>query len=122
MTVLEIVRQEYRGPIVWHWYTGTNKVLDLALEAGHYFSINPAMTKSKKGASMLARIPPERVLTESDGPFVKIGTRDAVPSDVELAERALAEIWKVDHDAARKMIMANFHRIIEPIRLIKADA
>jgi TatD DNase family protein len=116
LSVLELVDQEYRRPIVFHWYTGTNKTLDLAVEAGHYFSVNPAMILSKQGQSTIERIPAERMLTESDGPFVKLGTRTVVPSDVQLVERALTKIWRTDEPGVRDTIMANFRRLVQPLK------
>jgi TatD DNase family protein len=116
LSVLELIDQEYRMPVVFHWYTGTNKTLDLAVEAGHYFSVNPAMVLSTKGLSTVQRIPAERMLTESDGPFVKVGTRTIVPSDVQLVERALTKIWSTDQAGVRNTIMANFRRLIQPLQ------
>lgn len=116
-SLLDLVREHYGHAIVLHWYTGNHKVLDLALEQGHYFSINPAMTMSEKGLATIARIPQDRTLTESDGPFVSIGSRPAVPADVQLVERKLAEMWKVAAADVRSIIAANFHRLLTPLRL-----
>jgi TatD DNase family protein len=114
--VLDLVDEEYQRPIVFHWYTGTQKNLFAALRRGHFFSINPAMILSPKGRAIIERIPPDRALTESDGPFVKIGQRNAVPSDVALVEIALAKIWRTDQLSARRIVASNFERLIEPLR------
>ncbi len=111
---------EYGGAIVLHWYTGNLQTLDLATKAGHFFSVNPAMFTSKKGFSIVGRMPPDRVLTETDGPFVTIGSRIAAPTDVAVIEKKLAEMWSVPADDVRKRIDANFKRILEPINLAPA--
>jgi TatD DNase family protein len=116
MAVLDLARQEYGMPIILHWYTGTNKIVDLALDAGHYFSVNPAMVESKRSRSIVQRIPRERVLTESDGPFVRVGTRVVVPADVQRVENALAAMWNIDGVEVRNIIDVNFRRLVEPIR------
>jgi TatD DNase family protein len=116
VSVLEVLAQEYRHPVVFHWYTGTQKSLDLAIEQGHFFSINPAMTWSKKGKATIARIPPERTLTESDGPFIKVGARTIVPADIQLVEDALAEVWRTDPSAVRSAVADNFRRLMKPLR------
>jgi TatD DNase family protein len=118
-TVLELAGQEYGMPIVLHWYTGANKGIDRALAAGHYFSVNPAMLQSERGRSIIGRIPPERILSESDGPFVRVGARAVVPSDVQQVEYALAMIWKTDWAGVRQTISTNFRRLIDPM---KADS
>jgi TatD DNase family protein len=116
VSVLELLAQEYRHPVVFHWYTGTLKSLDLAIAQGHFFSINPAMTWSKKGKAIIARIPPDRTLTESDGPFIRIGARTIVPADIQLVEDALAEVWKTDSSAVRSAVANNFRRLMNPLR------
>jgi TatD DNase family protein len=114
--VLELLEQEYRHPVVFHWYTGTQKSLDFAVERGHFFSINPAMTWSRKGMATIARIPPEQTLTESDGPFIRIAKRPIVPADIQIVEDALAEIWGIDSGEVRRVVTGNFKRLIMPLR------
>jgi TatD DNase family protein len=114
--VLDLVSAQYGHAIVFHWYTGTHKVLDLALQQGHFFSINPAMTLSKKGLATIARIPRERMLTESDGPFVTIGSRTVVPADVRVVEQKVAEIWSTDSATVRRTVAENFRRLLGPVR------
>ncbi len=48
---------------------------------------------SKSGKAIVARIPPERMLTETDGPFSKANSRTTVPSDVEVVEKYLGILW-----------------------------
>jgi hypothetical protein len=36
---------------------------------------------------------PERTLTESNGPFVKISERTTIPADIQMVEITLARIW-----------------------------
>jgi TatD DNase family protein len=115
-TVLEVLREEYPYPVVFHWYSGTLKHLDNALDDGHFFSINPAMLRSEKGKSIIARIPREKVLTESDGPFINMRNRTIEPSDVLTVEEALGELWKADALAARRIVRRNFQTLMEPLK------
>ena len=88
--VLDMLEEEGRSPVVFHWFSGSTTVLRRALARGHFFSINPAMAGSPNGKKVIAALPPERVLTETDGPFVQVGGRPAVPLDVGLVEDYLA--------------------------------
>jgi TatD DNase family protein len=115
-TVLEVLSEEYPHPVVFHWYSGTLKNLDNAVDQGHFFSINPAMIRSEKGKSIIARIPREKILTESDGPFINMRSRTIEPSDVLTVEEALGEIWKADTSAARRIVRSNFQTLIEPLK------
>ena len=114
--VLQVLREEYPHPIVFHWYSGTLKHLENAIADGHFFSINPAMIRSEKGRQIIARIPRERILTESDGPFINMRSRTVQPSDVHTVEEALGKIWDADALSARSIVRKNFQTLIEPLK------
>jgi TatD DNase family protein len=71
-----------RGRAVLHWFTGTDAEARRAAELGCYFSVNAEMLRSRKLRSLIAKLPRERLLTETDGPFVTIEERVARPRDV----------------------------------------
>ena len=53
---------------ILHWFSGTNKQLQKAVELGCYFSINEKMLQ--KGNLNISQIPLERILLETDYPFI----------------------------------------------------
>lgn len=114
--VLELLRYEYPHPVVFHWYSGALKTLEGAIQAGHLFSINPAMVRTTKGRNTIACIPRERILTESDGPFINMGSRTIEPKDVQAVEEALARIWGMSAIAVRSAVQTNFQRLMVPLR------
>jgi len=114
--VLELLQSEYGHPVTFHWYSGRLKTLEIAIQAGHFFSINPAMVRSVKGKDVIAQIPRERILTESDGPFVNMGSRTVEPRDVQIVEEALSAMWGVSAMAVRNIVQANFRKLVAPLR------
>lgn len=72
------------GIPVLHWFSGTKQQLKRAIDLGCWFSVGPAMIKSKNGKSLVQLMPRDRILLESDGPFVNITNRPALPTDTEL--------------------------------------
>lgn len=106
--------EQARVTAVLHWYTGALKHADRAIEAGMYFSVNAAMLRSQKGTRLLRSLPRERVLTETDGPYVRCGARPVVPADVPGLVADLAGAWACDAEEARAQIWENmataFHR------------
>lgn len=114
--VLDILEEEGRSPVVFHWYSGSLVNLKRALDLGHFFSVNPAMFDSPNGRKIVTGLPPERVLTESDGPFVKVRGRAAVPSDVALAEEGLASLWKLERREVTAKVRENFMELLRPLR------
>lgn len=114
--VLELVQREYTHPVVFHWYSGTLKVLESVIQAGHFFSINPAMARSTKGRNAIASIPRERILTESDGPFITMGSSSIEPADVQVVEKELAVMWGTSAIAVRSAVQTNFQKLVAPLR------
>ena len=102
--------------MVFHWYNGPLHVLCRAIAQGHFFSINPAMVNSPKGRKIIDAIPLDRVLTESDGPFVRVGNRSAFPADVALVEQHLATVWRRNAWEVSAKIKENFFAIVRSIR------
>ena len=111
--VIAIVGTGFRGKAVLHWFSGTLRQLERAVVAGFYFSVNPAMIKSRSGQSLIAAMPRDRVLTETDGPFVKIGNSPAVPEDTALVIMALAKAWGLGALEAKANILQNLHSLLE---------
>jgi TatD DNase family protein len=109
-TVIEMLSQA-RLPAVLHWYTGPLKLIDDALAAGLYFSCNPAMIRSRRFASFIARVPAERVLLETDGPYAKASGRPAQPSDLTSLVTHLATDWQMTPGHAAGLLRGNYERL-----------
>ena len=69
------------------------------------------MLRSARGRELAARMPCERTLTESDGPFAQVDGRPAFPWDVAGSIVGLAEIWGVDTDAVRAKLFDNLRNL-----------
>src|SRR5438270_9304220 len=83
------------GTPVLHWFSGSLRDLDRAIKLGCWFSVGPAMLSSDKGRTIAARMPCERVLTESDGPFAHLNETAIMPWQVMDAIRGLANVWRL---------------------------
>jgi TatD DNase family protein len=102
----------YPGRMILHWFSGSNAEADRGVAYGAFFSINPAMLRSKKGRALIERIPRERILTESDGPFVSVAEGPARPLHARSTVEALAAVWKVDPSEAAAAIFQNFTSLL----------
>ncbi len=110
--VLQILGGSFQGTAILHYFSGLKSEVDVASKRGFFFSVNPAMIRSKSGQQLIARMPRELVLTESDGPFVKHGNRPSEPKDVELVLHHLAQAWECSVDEASESVFANFERAV----------
>lgn len=91
--VLATIGDEIAGRTILHWFTGSPRQAERAITQGCYFSVNPPMASSESGQRLLALLPRERVLTETDGPFVRLGAEPAQPPSVARVLTALARHW-----------------------------
>ena len=91
-----IERQPDAGTAVLHWFSGTARELSRAISYGCWFSIGPAMLAGTKGQKLVASMPRERVLTESDGPFAQLAGHTLMPWDVPATYPVLAQLWDTD--------------------------
>jgi len=96
--VISIVGESFSGKVILHWYSGPLKEIDRALENGFYFSINYAMTQSDNGKKIIERIPTDRLLLESDGPFAKVNGKDSTPTAVKLTMEKLIDLKLSEHN------------------------
>ncbi len=111
--VISIVGDSFQGKAILHWFTGNTKEVEKAANFGMYFSVNPAMIMSDRGKSLISAMPIERVLTESDGPFVKIFGRECKPENLGFVAKELAKIWNISHQQAQHKIYENFRSLLE---------
>ncbi len=105
--VLATVGPGFRGNVILHWFSGTVRQLEQAAALGFFFSVNPAMVLSKNGRMLAAAMPRDRVLGETDGPFVTMEHGPATPPDTRVVIAALAKLWKLPPVDARNVVSAN---------------
>lgn len=110
--VVDMVGNAYPGTVVLHWFSGTSKILERALEYGLLFSVNPAMLSSDKGRQLVAKIPLDRLLTETDGPFVKVGASVAQPRDVAGVVSDLAELKNLNPTRTAEILFDNLRNAL----------
>ena len=113
---MDAIGRSFRGTVILHWYSGSEKVLERAMAAGAYASVNTAMCEGKRFPSLLSRIPRDRILTETDGPFVGVDGRKAEPADVQGVVAALARLWGEDSGDVARLVYSNFARVLGPTR------
>jgi TatD DNase family protein len=97
---------------VLHWFSGTQRQLSDAVALGCWFSVGPSMLRSEKGRHLVALMPRERVLTETDGPFGQLGDRPLEPIDVVVAVEQLAGIWSIEKREADQRLRANLRELL----------
>jgi TatD DNase family protein len=112
--VLQMIEDHLTGTtnrVVLHWFTGSASEARRAAELGCYFSINQSMLQRPTAAALIAAMPGERLLTETDGPFTKAVGRPTVPSDVAKTVESLATLLTLSTGETRNLLCFNLTRL-----------
>ena len=106
-------RRPEAGTMILHWFSGSRRELERAVALGCWFSVGPAMVRSARGREALAAMPPDRVLTETDGPFAMGQKGPLGPGEVVAAVAACGLSWRMPHEEAESRLVANLRRLGE---------
>jgi TatD DNase family protein len=118
---LAILREEGRGSVrgAFHCFTGTPALARAGLDLGFYISLAGIITfpKAAELRDTVRAVPIDRLLTETDSPFLAPvphrGKRNE-PAHVVRVVAALAELYQMDAGELGKRTAANFHALFQP--------
>ena len=108
--VLDILKNHNIEYAIFHWYSGSIKLIDDILQCGYYFSVNPNMLCSQKGRDILYNIPLDRILFESDGPFTKYDKFITSPEYFNQIFKEFDAFYKIDN--FKKIVYSNFKNLL----------
>lgn len=106
-----IEREPAAGTAILHWFSGTQAELRRAADLGCWFSVGPAMLRSRKGQELVRQMPLDRLLTETDAPFARNGNEPLKPWQAYDCLDAVGEVKRVAGSELRKVMMTNLKRI-----------
>lgn len=110
--VLDLLQAEpAAGTPILHWFSGSTRELERAVQLGCWFSIGPSMIGSAKGRKLVKLMPRDRILTETDSPFAQINGAPLSPWDVALAYPVLSELWSCSVEQVDKQILSNLRSL-----------
>ena len=107
--LLEVLEAECPPGIILHWWLGDLQQTERAVELGCYFSVNVSSVRRKE---ILARIPRDRLLTETDHPFGDRRSRLRRPGRVDDVEQALGLQYGMSPDQVRQLMWSNLSLLI----------
>jgi TatD DNase family protein len=110
--ILSSIPKDFTCSVIFHWYSGNEKNIIEAIRRGYYFSINVSMLKSRKFMKLLELIPKNRILIETDYPFIDSSVESYV-QQIEKTVSKLAEYYNVDNEVIINQIEHNFVELIK---------
>ncbi|HHJ4624063.1 MULTISPECIES: Qat anti-phage system TatD family nuclease QatD [Klebsiella/Raoultella group] len=109
---LENTRLTENCKAVLHWFTGSVSEARRAVELGCYFSVNEEMLRSPKHRKLVSLLPLERILTETDGPFVLNEEKAVRPRDVHRTVHEIAQTHHLSDTDAAVRILNNLRSLV----------
>jgi len=107
--VISMIGNNFPGKVILHWYSGGIKELETALKNGFYFSVNYPMTISESGKRIIERLPNDRILLESDGPFTSLKKNTFTPT---MTEYILKRIVTLNQSLTQQLLLENFSNLL----------
>ncbi|MFM0142449.1 Qat anti-phage system TatD family nuclease QatD [Paraburkholderia sp. RL18-085-BIA-A] len=101
------------GTAVLHWFSGTLTEMEVAHKMGCWFSLGPASFASAAGRALAARLPRDRVVPESDGPFACEGGAPIQPWSMARTAQLLAASWGCSESDALQTLTENGGILLE---------
>ncbi|CAB3867156.1 Uncharacterized deoxyribonuclease YjjV [Bordetella trematum] len=101
------------GVPLLHWFSGGVAELRTASRLGCWFSVGPAMLTGEKGRSLLAHMPMNRVLPETDGPFTEQNGVTLRPWDAWRVCAVLSEVWRMPLDEVEHQLRRNLTKLLQ---------
>lgn len=105
-----IIKKYKPSKCIIHWYSGNEEELHDLIKLGCYFSLNENMIRNQDKSLMLLKIPIEKILVESDGPFSKIGSQKFKPELLINEYESIARFF--DEPDLIKIIYNNFLKLL----------
>lgn len=113
-TILDMLEEHLprnRGRVVLHWFSGSITEARRAIGLGCYFSVNNKMFKKTGRSSLVEVLPIDRILTETDGPFVVSNNSPVGPGDTQKAVSLISSAHgKTEHEV-RGLLRENLARL-----------
>jgi TatD DNase family protein len=107
--VVEVLRRNPVPGVVLHWWLGTERETIEALELGCWFSVNASSVRRQ---DVMATIPLDRLLSETDHPYGDRRNRDqARPGNVADVEKAIGVRHGLGREETRAALWENFSRL-----------
>lgn len=97
VAALEALKEQGIERAVFHWHKAPAGVTRAIVEAGYLVSVTPEVVYRERDRELVAAVPLDSLLVESDAPWPYRGEFEEVPSGPWLASRVVEEVAKLKH-------------------------
>ena len=100
------------GKVILHWYSGGIKDALSAAEYGCLFSVNEKMLQTRSGRTLIDNIPKNKILTETDGPFIRGKEYPLSPLQINKCIKILSQLWGRKEEETKELVFNNFKDLL----------
>jgi len=100
------------GTPVLHWFSGTDREIARAVEIGCWFSVGTPMLVSQRGRDAMSKMPIDRVLPETDGPFGMLRGQPLYPWEAKGVEDLVSSHMRADRSEISAQFEDNLRRLL----------
>ncbi len=109
--VVEILSKHNLKAVVMHCFSGSKEVMDRALTLGYYISFSTAIAFSKSAKKLARDCPLDRMLVETDAPYLDPAKGINMPWNTAIVIRKIAESKKISEDDILSKVVENARKI-----------
>jgi TatD DNase family protein len=110
---MEILDEMGVSRVCWHCFGGKVNLARQIAERGHWFSIPANARRSESFTRMLQTLPRERILLETDCPYLSPNREERnEPATVAGTAAYAAELWGVSAGEVTRLTAENFERLL----------
>lgn len=117
--ILNAQKRHLNNGVLWHCYSGSAEFARQAVNEGHCFAFGGAITfKNAKKDDVFAQIPIDRVLSETDSPYMSpepLRGRVNTPLNIPLIVNKIANFYGKSVDEVERQIRENTLRVFPKI-------
>ena len=121
--VLNNYKNNLSIPMVFHCFTGSEKLLNFCIENNYYISLSGIVTfkNANKLRDIIKEVPLDKLLIETDSPFLApVPMRGKInePSFVKYTYQFLSNFFKIPIDDFIKLTDNNFYKLFSKVKKI----
>jgi len=110
---LDILQKEGMEKVIMHCFSGTLAEAERAIELGYLISIPTNITKSKQKQELAKKLPLERILLETDAPYLAPESGRNEPINIINSARMIAEIKGLDFEDVATTTTKNARELLK---------
>ncbi|MEM5869624.1 MAG: TatD family hydrolase [Candidatus Aenigmatarchaeota archaeon] len=107
---IEILENQNAKNVLMHFFSA-KELLERVKENGWYISVNTTLLTSKKIKKIVRDMPLERILTETDSPWLGLEHKRNDPLSVKIVIQRIAEIKKIDERRVDEVTTENAYKL-----------